>query len=405
MGAGIVGSFYLGEIKPANAYEMALYVCENPKDMLIKVNAPSMDYYKLVQFVGAIMEKKVPAIDMKILELKDVLIYASLGVTFAGDYYPAGLRFKGRIIVFDHEAGMDCSLTTEGFHLKAWLQTIELGPLKIGGNVTLPDKPGVTFAVLELELNLEKQIFSLNGFIELFNLRASIDLCIQLLPTPMFYFDFQLRWSDLLSIKAQAMMVSKTEEKSLTKKLSNADWTINVEIEQRIIQNMVETIRQALKALHEAVQAKINQAQHTVAAAEAKYKADIEAAQKRLDVKRLEYKKKNDALDGEIANLDRTSAIEKSSLQQSISEAKIEETKKVQDARFARDKQLDEKKNDVKETENNLNNHETIGRNQENNALSDRERKKQNFMAKFGNAQDSIRRAKDDVNGASSKYS
>ena len=405
MGAGILGSFYVGEVNPGNAYEMAFYVCENPKDMLIKVNAPSMNYYKLIELIAAVMDEKIPAMDANILEFKDVLIYSSLGVTFAGDYYPPGFRFKGRIIVFDHEAGMDCSLTSEGFHLSAWIQTFELGALKIGGNATLPDRPGLTFALLEMEMNMQKQKFFMSGYIEIFDLRASIDVYMQLLPTPIFYFDFQLQWSNLIKIKAQAMMVSMTEEKSLTKKLANADWTINVEIEQRIILEMTETLQEALKAFHEATQLKLNQAQQAVDNAEARYKADIEAAQKDFEAKRIVYKKKNDALDAQIAALDGATAAHKASLQGCINDAKINETGKVQEACLARDRKLDEKKNDVTTMEKNLKNEELNGQNQENHALSDRESKKHDFMAEFGDAEDSIRRARDDVHRANGKYS
>lgn len=400
MGGGILGSFYIGDPNPADAYSMALFVCENPKDMLIEVKAPSIDYYKLVKIVAAVMDKQIPTMDMKIVEFKNVLIYASLGVSFAGDYYPPGFRFKGQIIVFDHEAGMDCSLTTEGFHLKAWLQTFELGPLKIGGNVTLPDKPGVTFAVLEMQLNLQTQKFFLSGFIELFSLSASIDLHMQLLPTPIFYFDFQLQWSNLLKIKAHAEMVSRTEEKSLTKKLANADWTFSLEMEQRIIQEMVQTLRATLKALHKAAQQKINNAQQAMAEAEARYKAGIEAAQKDLEAKRLAYKQENDALDAKLAALDGATTAQKATLQKGIDKAKLDETKDVQDARLARDRKLDEKQNDIKAKENNVRDEESKGRNNENNALADRERKKQDFMARFGDAEDSIRRARDNVNRA-----
>ncbi|KAF2131814.1 hypothetical protein P153DRAFT_395115 [Dothidotthia symphoricarpi CBS 119687] len=400
MGGGILASFYIGEIIPANAYTKGLYICENPKDMLIKVDAPLMDYYKLIEFVGAVMDRKVPATDMQILQLKDVEIYASLGVSFANEYFPAGFRFKGTIIVFDHEAGMDCSLTTEGFRLKAWLQTIELGPLKIGGNVALPHKPGVTFAVLDFELNLKTQKLFLSGFVEIFSLRASIDLYIQLMPDPAFYFNFQLKWSDLLNIKAQAFMVSNTQEKNLSKRLASADWTIDVAIEQTIIQQMVETIRKALEKIHEAAKAKIESAQKSVAETEAKYKAAIEVAQASLTAKSLELKKRNNALDLQIAALDQDTAKGTRSRQQDIDAAKIHETNDVQNAAITRDKKLSEKNNEINSAQNALNDKERNGRDETNNVQSKREGSKQDFVAKFGNAEESIHNAINNVKEA-----
>jgi len=399
-GGGILGSFYLGKVSPDNAYGMALYVCEDPKDMLIKVNAPSMDYYKLIQFVGAIMDREVPATDMEILQLKDVDIYASGGVAFAGDYYPAGIRFKGKIIVFDHEAGMDCSLTTEGLRLKAWLQTIELGPLSIGGTMTLPDKPGVTFALLDLELSMTTQKFILNGFVKIFNLSASIDLHIQLMPDPAFFFNFELLWSDLLSIKAKAFMISKGEEKSLSRKLANADWTIDVAIEQQIIQRMVETIRTALEKFHAAVKAKIAVAHGAVAAAEAEYKAGIEEAQKTLISKRSEYNRRHNELDDKIAALEREANSGMSARNKDIQDAKTNETKSTQEARLERDRKVYEKENEVNAKRNEYEHQEQKGRHDENAALSARELRKQDFYAKFGEADASLQRALNELSNA-----
>ena len=191
VGAGFEGGFYIDN-NENDPYSMVLYVCEDPRDMLIKIMEPSMDYYQLVRLVAAVMDRQVPTTDIEIFSFKDVLIYASLGATFGGEHYPAEFRLKCMITVYNHEAAMDCSLTTEGFYLKAWLQTFELGPLKVGGDVQIAGKRG-TFLLLEMNLSLEKQVFFLNGFIEIFSLRAAVDVHVQILPTPIFYFRFELQ--------------------------------------------------------------------------------------------------------------------------------------------------------------------------------------------------------------------
>jgi hypothetical protein len=302
--------------------------------------------------------------------------------------------------VFDHEAGMDCSLTTEGLRLKAWLQTIELGPLSIGGTMTLPDKPGVTFALLDLELSMTTQKFILNGFVKIFNLSASIDLHIQLMPDPAFFFNFELLWSDLLSIKAKAFMISKGEEKSLSRKLANADWTIDVAIEQQIIHRMVETIRTALEKFHAAVKAKIAVAHGAVAAAEAEYKAGIEEAQKTLISKRSEYNRRHNELDDKIAALEREANSGMSARNKDIQDAKTNETKSTQEARLERDRKVYEKENEVNAKRNEYEHQEQKGRHDENAALSARELRKQDFYAKFGEADASLQRALNELSNA-----
>lgn len=98
VGAGFEGGFYIGDSEK-DPYSMALYVCEDPRDMLIKVTAPSMDYYKLIEFLAAAMDRQIPTTEIEIFSFRDVLIYASMGATFGGEHYPAGFRLKGMIIV------------------------------------------------------------------------------------------------------------------------------------------------------------------------------------------------------------------------------------------------------------------------------------------------------------------
>lgn len=397
IGAGFEGGFYIGDSEK-DPYSMALYVCEDPRDMLIKVTAPSMDYYKLIEFVAAAMDRQIPTTEIEIFSFRDVLIYASMGATFGGEHYPAGFRLKGMIIVCDHEAGMDCSLTTEGLHLKAWLQTFQLGPLKVGGDVQVPGKMG-TFALLEMDLSWEKQAFRLNGFVELFSLRAAVDIHVEIMPEPTFYFNFELKWSDLLEVKAKVEMIKKGNMRNL----KAADWIVSAEFEQSIIQEISKTLQAALEAVHSAAQEKLDGASSAVAEAETKYKAAIEDAQKSLDAKRAALKKENEELDRRLDELERSSAKWKAERQAKINEAKENETHEVQNAKSVRELKLNEQQAYIRNTENDVREKENNGRNENNNAVSDREQKKQAFMSKFGDAEAALERARNDVRRADGK--
>ncbi|MCJ1264292.1 hypothetical protein MMC22_004163 [Lobaria immixta] len=394
IGAGFEGGFYIGESE-RDPYSMVLYVCEDPRDMLIKVTAPYMNYFKLIQLVAAAMNCEIPITDIEVFSFHDVLIYASLGATFGGENYPRGFSLKGMIKICGVEAAMDCSLTAEGFHLKAWLQTFKLGPLKVGGDVQIPGKQG-TFALLEMDLSPKKQAFFLNGFVEIFSLRADVDIHVQLMPTPIFYFNFELRWSDLLKIKAKAEMVKKDNMKNP----EAADWTVSADFEQNIIQEIAKSLQTALEAVHKAVQKKLDGAKATVAEAEKKYKAAIEEAQRSLDAKRTELKKENDELDRRLDELERKTVKGKAEYQANVASAKINETKSVQDARDAKDRKLEEHRGDIQNKETNVRDKESSARNESNNAVSDREQKKQAFMSTFGDAEADLERARSDVRRA-----
>ncbi|KAL9608382.1 MAG: hypothetical protein Q9167_006779 [Letrouitia subvulpina] len=376
IGAGFKGSFYIGD-NEKDPYSMALYVCEDPRDMLIKVTAPSMDYYKLIEFLAAAMDRQIPTTEIEIFSFRDVLIYASMGATFGGEHYPAGFRLKGVIIVCDHEAGMDCSLTTEGLHLKAWLQTFQLGPLKVGGTV-------------------QKQAFRLNGFVEFFSLRAAVDIHVEIMPKPTFYFNVELKWSDLLKVKAKAEMIKKGNMRNP----KAADWIVSAEFEQSIIQEISKSLQAALEAVHKAAQEKLDGAKSAVAEAEKKYKAAIEDAQMSLDAKRAALKKENQELDRRLDEQESSSAKGKVERQAKINEAKANETHEVQNAKNVRERKLNEQQAYIRNIENDVREKENNGRNENNNAVSNREQKKQAFMSKFGDAEAAVERARNDVRRA-----
>ncbi len=397
IGAGFEGSFYIGDSEE-DPYSMALYVCEDPRDMLIKVTAPSMDYYKLIEFLAAAMDRQIPTTEIEIFSFRDVLIYASMGATFGGEHYPAGFRLKGMIIVCDHEAGMDCSLTTEGLHLKAWLQTFQLGHLKVGGDVQVPGKMG-TFALLEMDLSWEKQAFRLNGFVELLTLRAAVDIHVEIMPKPTFNFNFELKWSDLLEVKARAEMI----EKGNMRNPKAADWIVSAEFEQSIIQEISKSLQGALKAMQKAAQEKLDGAKSAVAEAEKQCKAAIEDAQKSLDAKRAALKKENEELDRRLDELERSSAKGKAERQAKINEAKENETHEMQNAKSLRERKLNEQQVYIRNTENDVREKENNGRNENNNAVSDLEQKKQAFMSKFGDAETAVEKARNDIRRADGK--
>ncbi|RAH68427.1 ATP-binding protein [Aspergillus aculeatinus CBS 121060] len=395
VGAGIKGSLYLDD-NVDKPYDLVLYICEDPRDMVIKAEAPAMDYTEIIQFVAAAMDTQIPTTDVTLFRFQDVLIYASMGATFGGEHYPAGFRFKGGLTICDHEAAMDASLTTEGLRLKAWLQTFRLGPLSVGGDVVLPGKEG-TFALLDMELTRERQAFVLNGFVELFDLRAAVDVHIQLLPAPIFYFTFEMQWSTLLAIKAKAEMIGGTK---LMCNPREASWEVSAEFEQTIIQEMARSLERALKAVHEKVEAKINGAKQAVADAERVYKEKIAKAQAALEEERAKYQAENDRLDQELDRLERETQARSAVHRDAVFKKKKEESSAVAEAETVRDHTIHEASAEVQEKERALNNEESRGTREHNDAISDRERRRQEFMAKFGDAEAAVRRARDNVANA-----
>ena len=116
--------------------------------------------------------------------------------------------------------------------------------------------------------------------------------------------------------------------------------------------------------------------------------------------KRSEYNRRHNELDDKIAALEREANSGMSARNKDIQDAKTNETKSTQEARLERDRKVYEKENEVNAKRNEYEHQEQKGRHDENAALSARELRKQDFYAKFGEADASLQRALNELSNA-----
>ena len=379
--------FYLRQSKH-DPYSMVLKVGETPKDTLIQIDAPKLDYSQIIEFVAATMELPISMAAGQLLEFKDVRINASTGCTLGTETYPAGFRFQGVVSICDHEAGMDCSLTTAGLHLKAWVPSFELGHLKVSGPVVLPDEKA-TFAPLELVITSEKQAFDLVGSLDIFALKAAVDIHCQFMPNPEFYFDFQLAWSTLVSLELHAEMIGSQYIQDPGK----ADWTVSAKFQQTIIAEVTQSIKEALKSAHEAAQAGIKGLKDKLAQEEEEYKAVLQRAEDDLIEKSTAYDVENSELQRRIDALEAKTKSGEVALRSAITAAETQKLLSDVEAKNRRDMSKAREEASVREKETEYNATKTTWDGKKNSAIISRDDSQRDFSSRFGNANSDLDRA------------
>ena len=170
----------------------------------------------------------------------------------------------------------------------------------------------------------------------------------------------------MLKIKAKAEMIKKDKLKNSR----TADWTVNAEFEQSIVWEISKSIQTALEAVHKVAQEKIDGVKAIVAEAEKRYKAAIEDVQKFLDDKRAALDKANNEIDRRLIELKQSTAKGKAECQAHVNNAKMNETKNVQNAKNEKERELEEKCGDVRSQETKLRDVERSSQDQNNEAVS-----------------------------------
>lgn len=264
----------------------------------------------------------------------------------------------------------------------------------------MSDKPG-TYALLEMNLDAARQSFLMNGYIKVFDLEVSVDVHCQLMPEPEFYFYFLLKWSELMEIRLHAEMIRKT--KNSISDPGSADWTVSAKFEQHIIEELERSVQKALEAVHKRIQDGLNIATASVKQAERQYKEAIEKAQRVLDEKRAEYERENNLLEEKLRELDRATTAGKKDRKMLIEEACAESSRQEADATIEMERKLAPERPKLRNKEKTLNEEQAKGDRERNNKLSERDRRRQEFYARFGDAEASLQRARETFTGAEGK--
>lgn len=265
-GIGLGGTF---------AVDQDFYICEmriapNPSQNLVNITADNLGMRQIVNIITAVIkdDMELPDMDLDLLQLHNVEIYASSGCTWLDTYYPKGFKFKGLVKLWDFEASMDAEVSTIGFHLLTKVKGFQVGPLKVRG-AREQDKD----AKLEVTLNPTQQSIFVTGRIEIFGLTCVCFIDCQFMPEPKFDFNFELTWNASLKIQVRAKRHvrrpepggEKPSSKELHKNPKEADWELYALFEQSLVAEVKQGIMDAIDSTHKALEKGLGAAQDAVA--------------------------------------------------------------------------------------------------------------------------------------------
>lgn len=226
----------------------------------------------LVAFVSTISELEIPA-PPDFLDFQQLKLYMSTGVAIGTEDFPAGFSFDARMTVFGSQLDVSAAVAGGVLSVTADLERLHVGPLTIQG----ADGKKALFA---LKLGASIQHLEVDGAIKFLGLEVDLLLRLDILPTPSFFFNFLLAFTDLLLFKVEARAGGSDVN---LKDVSKLDFTLMAEFDQHILeyirQQLIEALEKAKHASDEAIEA----AKKEVEEAKNKYEADIKAAQTKVD--------------------------------------------------------------------------------------------------------------------------
>lgn len=285
-GMGLGGRFTVDQ----DSYICEMRIAPNPSQNLVNVKADNLGMRQIVNIITAVVKKdmELPEMDLDVVQLRNVEIYASSGCTWLDTYYPKGFKFKGLIKLWDFEASMDAEVSTIGFHLLTKVKGFQVGPLKVRGAREQDED-----AELEVTLNPIQQSIFVTGRIEIFGLTCVCFIDCQFMPEPKFDFNFELTWNASLKIHVRAKRhVRKPEpggekhsSRELHKNPTGADWELYALFEQSLVAEIKQGIMAAIDSTHKALEKGLGAAQDALAREQEAYDRRCREAEGALEAK------------------------------------------------------------------------------------------------------------------------
>ena len=405
-GFGFGGTFSVDE----DHYVCELRMAPTPSQNLININAKKLGTRQLVNLISAVINKDVdfPPGALDVFQMQDVIMYCSSGCTWLDTYYPEGFRFSGIIKLWDFEAFMKAEVNNVGLYLHAKIKGFQVGPLKIRGARTEDED-----AELEVTISPVQQSVFVTGRIEIFSRSCSILVDCQFMPLLKFEFRFELTWNTLLKVKVYAKRnVPKASPEEgqedpsavVSTTPAGADWDIYALVEQSIVAEIKQGIISAIDSIHQALEKGIGAAHGAVAKAQQEYDDRCRQAQAALDAKYQERQEKMEELDRIIETAKNNLIHVKDQNRKRMDmEESLRSSKRAQGERD-RDIRLEpviirKRKADEEVTRQEADRPHKIQQ-----ANRDRDEKRTNYFAKFGDAKALVNNAIRDVDRAEGKH-
>lgn len=198
----------------------------------------------------------------------------STGATIGSISYPAGFSFEADILLFGTQIHAGAVIANSSLHVKGSIGELPVGPLKIKGS-------GTNGVAMDLEIGSAAAKMTLDGMFTVLGSDISILLDLELLPKPVFKFDFALQFTDLLVFNVDATMLGVVDLKDL----SHLDFQLHALFEQHMLSYLRDQLAKMVETCKLKEQSAIDEAKKKVEEEKNKLTAAIDKAQADLDAK------------------------------------------------------------------------------------------------------------------------
>ncbi|MCJ1353311.1 MAG: hypothetical protein MMC33_003296 [Icmadophila ericetorum] len=314
----------------------AFDITDNPKEGVIQVEADNLGITDIISFVSLVTGRSLPQPSTDFFEFEQLKFGLSTGANIRDVYYPPGVTFSAKMIIFNKTASLSAAIVKDPPSLTASgsIEAFSLGPLTVSGYTNKDLSFDLAFAE-------GQQHFALDGQIRLWDLDIAITIHADLHPLTL-DFTAELDFSDALKFMLSAHIVGEVHS---LKDLANCDFTFEADMEQHILDYVMAHANSYILAAKKASDEGIDAAKAKLEEAEKAFNDIINKKQVELDAKKAAWDKQNAAT---IAAVN----AKKAKVQGDEAEKRkaVDDAKKKLDA-FIDDltKKLDKTRNDAKQ--------------------------------------------------------
>ncbi|MCX7099722.1 MAG: hypothetical protein NTV43_17655 [Methylococcales bacterium] len=262
---GFAGGLKLGNVEA----QMALSISEDPSHEILLGSLSQLTPQDLVEFAKTITGLHLEPGDVPdFFEIHDLQLYcAPTGCSIGTIIFEPGFSFGGKLILFGKTASIYTRFSSQGMVAKGHIDTLELGPLKIRGELGKN-------ADLDLELTADKQAVLIDGAFDFLGLEAGLLVDISKHGVK-FHFEE--------SFFGQIKYVVHGESQGTLTQISSLDFLLSSQFDNTLTAYLKNTVADKIHAAINVVEGDINDAQLKVDAAENIYKKQYDKAMQTLN--------------------------------------------------------------------------------------------------------------------------
>ncbi|KAH8646804.1 hypothetical protein BX600DRAFT_371661, partial [Xylariales sp. PMI_506] len=387
-------------------YELAFNLGTNPKESLVKLKVSRLESDQVINLVNAVADTDIDKPKRQLIRFQDVNIYASpLGCIIGTQHYPAGFVVQGKAFILDKKVEIDCRLGRDGLKLKGEIDGFCLGPLTVKGGRRI-DGTQAENALIDLEITKQRQHFEISGSIALWDLEANIFVLAEVLPNPQLEFNFELGWSNLLRFQVDGKLIRPHDEehKGELTNLDDADFQLHAVMEQRILTEISNAMRDWFKSAQVSVHEGIEEAKRKVDEAKLEFERKCEEAKKVVQETREKFEQKMEEAQSGLREQEKQCEQERADNERWILEQHREADDRIREANAVLDAKKKDFEDDLEDKKRDLGEKKRQGEEAIGGAIRDLQDKRISVQRDFGNAIQALESAQSRVNDEQCKF-